>query len=72
MPGAGKIGCGIGRYPAYVVNATEEWHIKAALKFAAERNLRVVVKNTGHNFQGRYVDVDGGILSEKDKMLMVY
>lgn len=28
-------------------------HVRSAVKFAAEHNLRLVVKNTGHDFSGR-------------------
>ncbi|EON65973.1 hypothetical protein W97_05215 [Coniosporium apollinis CBS 100218] len=52
-PNAGNRGCSLGRYPVYVVNATEASHVQAALKFAKERNIRLNVKNTGHNFPGR-------------------
>ena len=40
--------CGIGAYAQYAVNVTETRHIAAALKFAQDRNIRVTVKNTGH------------------------
>ncbi|KAH7057163.1 hypothetical protein B0J12DRAFT_774839 [Macrophomina phaseolina] len=47
--GAGARGCHIGRYPPYVVNATEAQHVQAAVRFAAAHNLRLNVKNTGHS-----------------------
>jgi hypothetical protein len=50
---AGKKGCGIGRYPVYVVNATEAVHVEEAVKFAAKTSVRLVIKNTGHSFPGR-------------------
>ncbi|KAF2644920.1 FAD-binding domain-containing protein [Massarina eburnea CBS 473.64] len=50
---AGEKGCGVGRYPVYAVNATEEVHVIAAVRFAAERGIRLNVKNTGHSFLGR-------------------
>ncbi|EKG18605.1 FAD linked oxidase [Macrophomina phaseolina MS6] len=46
---AGKRGCHTGKYPPYVVNATEAGHVQAAVKFAKEHNLRLNVKNTGHS-----------------------
>ncbi|KAI9038130.1 FAD-dependent oxidoreductase [Aspergillus affinis] len=46
---AGKEGCSIGNYPPYVVNATENQHVQAAVKFAKKWNLRLNVKNTGHS-----------------------
>jgi hypothetical protein len=45
--------CDLGFYPRYTVNVTEVEHISAALKFAQENNIRVVVKTTGHDFLGR-------------------
>lgn len=41
-------------YPAYVVNATTAQHVKAAIDFARENNVRLTVKNTGHDVTGRY------------------
>ncbi|KAH7493688.1 hypothetical protein FOMA001_g160 [Fusarium oxysporum f. sp. matthiolae] len=50
---AGKRGCSKGALPAYVVNATTIDHVVAALAFAAEHNIRLVIKNTGHAGNGR-------------------
>lgn len=52
-PRAGENGCRRGGLPEYVVNATEEWHVAEAVKWAASRNVRLVVKSTGHNHLGR-------------------
>lgn len=52
-PGAGERGCNAATYPAYVVNATSASHAAAALKWAGEKNIRVVVKATGHSYNGR-------------------
>ncbi|KAK6209013.1 hypothetical protein LQW54_006761 [Pestalotiopsis sp. IQ-011] len=38
---------------AYVVNATTVKHVQAAVNFARSRNLRLVIRNTGHDFGGR-------------------
>ncbi|KAJ5196695.1 FAD-binding domain-containing protein [Penicillium cf. viridicatum] len=46
-------GCSIGGMPQYIVNATSEEQIATALKWAAARNIRVVVKGTGHDLNGR-------------------
>ncbi|KAJ0419553.1 hypothetical protein BJY00DRAFT_302129 [Aspergillus carlsbadensis] len=54
-PRAGKKGCSIGSYPVYVVNATDASHVQAALQFAQRWNLRINIKNTGHNGSGRNV-----------------
>ncbi|KAK4148374.1 hypothetical protein C8A00DRAFT_39073, partial [Chaetomidium leptoderma] len=45
--------CTQGGYPVYVVNATSVKHIQAAVNFARNRNVRLVVKNTGHDAVGR-------------------
>jgi hypothetical protein len=46
-------GCSLGAYPAYVVNATSPSQIQTALLWAKEKNMRIVVKNTGHSYSGR-------------------
>jgi FAD/FMN-containing dehydrogenase len=45
--------CSIGRQPLYAVNATTETDIVAAVQFAARNNIRVVIKETGHDILGR-------------------
>ncbi|KAK5654328.1 hypothetical protein OQA88_7506 [Cercophora sp. LCS_1] len=40
-------------FPSYVVNASSASHISAALQFAKTHNLRVVIKNSGHDYVGR-------------------
>ncbi|KAL1839507.1 hypothetical protein VTJ49DRAFT_1445 [Mycothermus thermophilus] len=45
--------CTRGGYPEYVVNATTVKHIQAAVNFARNKNVRLVIKNTGHDFAGR-------------------
>jgi hypothetical protein len=48
-------GCSIGGLPQYIVNATNEQQVAVAMKWASQRNIRVVVKGTGHDLSGRYV-----------------
>ncbi|CAG7966762.1 unnamed protein product [Penicillium nalgiovense] len=48
-PHAAAKGCSLGNLSPYVVNATSATHVQAALRFAKEKNLRINVKNTGHN-----------------------
>ncbi|KAK3385876.1 hypothetical protein B0H63DRAFT_544345 [Podospora didyma] len=48
-----KGNCTRGGSPEYVVNATIVKHIQAAVNFARNKNVRVVIKNTGHDFGGR-------------------
>lgn len=48
-------GCSIGGLPQYIVNATSEQQVATAMKWASQRNIRIVVKGTGHDLGGRYV-----------------
>lgn len=45
--------CELQPFPKYTVNATDSEHVVQAVKFASEKNLRISVKNTGHDFLGR-------------------
>ncbi|KAL1607002.1 hypothetical protein SLS59_002704 [Nothophoma quercina] len=45
--------CTRGGFPAYVVNATEPKHIQLAVNFARNSGVRLIVKNTGHDFLGK-------------------
>ncbi|KAI8631449.1 hypothetical protein F5Y19DRAFT_493352 [Xylariaceae sp. FL1651] len=47
--------CTRGGFPEYVVNATAAKHVQAAVNFARVTNVRLVIKNTGHDFGGRSV-----------------
>lgn len=40
-------------YPVYVVNATSASHVKLAVDFARENNIRLNVKASGHDYLGR-------------------
>ncbi len=51
--------CTQGGYPTYVVNATNVAQIQLAVNFARTLNIRLVVKNTGHDFSGK----SGGALA---------
>ncbi|KAJ7628823.1 hypothetical protein FB45DRAFT_1080117 [Roridomyces roridus] len=53
VPGNRIALCGQGRVPTLGVNATTVSDLEKALKFAYERNLKVHIKNTGHDFLGR-------------------
>ncbi|KAH7126087.1 hypothetical protein EDB81DRAFT_203391 [Dactylonectria macrodidyma] len=53
--------CALGGFPSYVVDAQNVAHIQLAVNFARILNLRLVVKNTGHDFNGR--SVGAGALS---------
>ncbi|CAG8051302.1 unnamed protein product [Penicillium olsonii] len=45
--------CKQGRIPLFSVKAQEAKHIQEAVNFAAKHNLKLVIKNTGHDFVGR-------------------
>lgn len=45
--------CQLDNFPNYVVAAKNAQHVSAAVKFAAEHNVRLCVKNTGHDYLGR-------------------
>ncbi|KAF9871773.1 isoamyl alcohol oxidase [Colletotrichum karsti] len=45
--------CSSGNYPEYVIIAKTKAHIKAGVDFARSRNIRLVIRNTGHDFEGR-------------------
>ncbi|PLB51154.1 FAD-binding domain-containing protein, partial [Aspergillus steynii IBT 23096] len=48
-----SVPCGQGRVPVYSVVAETVNDIQEAVRFARDKNLRLVVKNTGHDFLGR-------------------
>lgn len=45
--------CTIGGYPYYVIKATSVFDVQVAVNAARNLNLRLVVKNTGHDFSGK-------------------
>ena len=47
--------CTLGYYPALVIMAKTAAHIQAGINFARDNNLRLVIRNTGHDFLGRSV-----------------
>ena len=47
--------CALGGFPEYVVKATNVAQIQLTVNFARELNLRLVIKNTGHDFGGKSV-----------------
>jgi hypothetical protein len=46
-------GCTEGGYPAYVIKARTVLDIQLGINFARNNGLRLVVKNTGHDFSGK-------------------
>ncbi|KAF2279265.1 FAD-binding domain-containing protein [Westerdykella ornata] len=53
--------CTLGGYPVFVVNATTVRHIQLAVNFARQMNFRLVIKNSGHDFNGK--SIGGNALS---------
>ena len=49
-PGSKSSGCMIGNYAAYSVNVSSVGNVIAGIKFAQEKNVRLVIKNTGHEY----------------------
>jgi hypothetical protein len=45
--------CTLGWMPHYVIMAKTAAHIQAGVKFAKEKNIRLIIRNTGHDFMGR-------------------
>ncbi|KAF1948736.1 FAD-binding domain-containing protein [Byssothecium circinans] len=46
-------GCVNGNIAEYSINVTNADDVAAGVKFAQEKNIRLVIKNTGHDFLGR-------------------
>lgn len=49
--------CELGGLPEYIVNGTTEEQVAAAMSWASKRNIRIVIKGTGHDLNGRYVSI---------------
>ncbi|RAL00768.1 FAD-dependent oxidoreductase [Aspergillus ibericus CBS 121593] len=45
--------CTMGNYIDYAVNVSTPAHISAALRFADDHNIRLVIRNTGHDYNGK-------------------
>lgn len=45
--------CKQGSIPVFAINATLPEHVQTTVRFAAENNLRLVIKTTGHDMMGR-------------------
>ncbi|KAL4863901.1 hypothetical protein BDV12DRAFT_206087 [Aspergillus spectabilis] len=45
--------CTLGNYVAYAVNVSHPEHVSKALDFSKAHNIRLVVRNTGHDYQGK-------------------
>jgi FAD/FMN-containing dehydrogenase len=45
--------CSLGGFPVYAVNVSSVAHVQLALNFARNANIRLVIKNTGHDYLGK-------------------
>ncbi|CAE6489921.1 unnamed protein product [Rhizoctonia solani] len=48
-----NVTCEQGAVPVYSVAARDSSHVSKSVKFAGDHNLKLVVKNTGHDYLGR-------------------
>ncbi|RYP16124.1 hypothetical protein DL765_005325 [Monosporascus sp. GIB2] len=51
--------CLLGNYVHYAVRVEAPEHIAATMRFAAERDIRLVIRNTGHDYMGRSTGAGG-------------
>ena len=54
--------CSLGNIPPFAVRARGGADVAAALRFAAAHTLRVVIKSSGHEYQGRSAGADALLL----------
>lgn len=45
--------CTLGGFPSYVIDAANVADVQIAVNFARRTNIRFVIKNTGHDFNGQ-------------------
>ncbi|KAL9023674.1 MAG: hypothetical protein Q9196_007050, partial [Gyalolechia fulgens] len=45
--------CTLGNYVNFAINVTEPSHIAKGLAFAQKHNIRLIVRNTGHDYNGK-------------------
>ncbi|KAJ5100638.1 CAZyme family AA7 [Penicillium angulare] len=65
--------CGLGNYIRYAVNVSSPTHISKALRFATKHNIRVVVRNTGHDYNGKSTGAGAlGIWTHNLKSLKIH
>jgi len=51
--GQTPVTCSIGDSPRYTVNATTVEDVSRSILFAKKHNIRIVIKDTGHDLLGR-------------------
>lgn len=45
--------CTLGSHPVYTINATSTADFQAAIRFVKDHNIRLVIRNTGHDYLGK-------------------
>ncbi|KAE8149173.1 hypothetical protein BDV25DRAFT_168017 [Aspergillus avenaceus] len=45
--------CTLGNYVVYAVNVSKPEHVSKAVQFSTEHNIRVIPRNTGHDYNGK-------------------
>ncbi|RMY17320.1 hypothetical protein D0867_06115 [Hortaea werneckii] len=50
---AGELPCVVGTYIQYAIDVATVEHVQAGIKFASEHDIRLVVRNTGHDYNGK-------------------
>lgn len=45
--------CVVGTYVSYAVNVSEPQDVSKTIQFAEEHNIRLVIRNTGHDYNGK-------------------
>ncbi|KAF7894776.1 uncharacterized protein EAF01_010226 [Botrytis porri] len=51
--------CGYGTYVRYAVNASSAFDYQVALDFASRNNIRLVIRNTAHDYHGKSTGAGG-------------
>ncbi|KAL4964274.1 FAD-dependent oxidoreductase [Aspergillus stella-maris] len=51
--------CSLGNYISYAVNVSSASQVSKTLSFAKEHNIRLVIRNTGHDYQGKSTGAGG-------------
>ncbi|TVY55296.1 FAD-linked oxidoreductase ZEB1 [Lachnellula cervina] len=65
--------CVIGTYVQYSVNVSTSVHVVSALNFAKKNNIRFIIRNTGHDYEGKSTGAGAlGIWTHhlKDKLIL--
>lgn len=57
--------CTLGQAPVYTINATDPEELATGIAFAKKNNVRLVVRNTGHDILGKYVSVPAAPLRKR-------